>query len=356
MAQIKINFENNKDSGNSEPASPSNTGNIKINATNVSGANEEKDNTSENTPVIEDSTNVSEQPVAAVEDTTENDFDDNELEDITKTNEIRAKRYKVLKRRKTILIVLMFAFIIGLISWGTYNTMFRHNITGKEMAAVVNSYNRTTNFPADGVGNYISTNIVKLTSDSMTSDKNTGDYTVTYTGISKVSKKTDNIANVYFVATFHTSLGDEPVSCMITLKWDEASWSYVPLSKVIFTPIQATSSVTKVEANPLMSFDDIDKADKDTNDSAGTFVNNMFSILYSNGDISVYYKGEDKLQSDGLTFNSMDNFTLYKEDNKSGFNATADISLTTPNGLTYTTKKYMHIDRSGETWIIKSII
>jgi hypothetical protein len=114
-------------------------------------------------------------------------------------------------------------------------------------------------------------------------------------------------------------------------------------------------SVEVVE-NPFLEWDEtIPKANSDDTAKSKAFVDNFFTFLYSGKDISPYYQGE-ALHAGNVEYVNMVDYTLYSAANKNGYNAKATINVTTNSGMTYSTKKYVMIEKSGNSWIIKKVL
>lgn len=282
---------------------------------------------------------------------------DTNYEDQKEMQERSEKRYKSLKTRKIVILTSVSIFLIGIIILGFYNTFLKHEYTGQEIANIANAYNNTTNFPIDGVQGYLSANANELIQGDLIPDAGIKNYSLTNPVVTRINKKSDTLANVYFYATLSTTNGENKVDCFLPLSWNKDEMAYQPTDKIIITPNSTT--VNNKEYNDeasILSFKGIEKMNEENTKSAEAFCKNFFTMLYSNQDITPYYKGDLDLKSDNLKFVDMSEFAFYKETNKNGYNATANVILQTENGVSYSTAKYITIEKTGDSWMITAIL
>lgn len=265
------------------------------------------------------------------------------------------KRYNQLRMKRNILFGTIVFTFVAITFFGFYNTFLKHELTYQEIAYYSNKYNGKTNFPEDGVQGYLSTNIPSLLESQFTGDANITEISIVNPVLSKISPKSNQYANVYFYVTIVTNKGEERVDCMVPMYWDGSDWSYSLAGDILFTPSYPVNYSVKVVENPNLSFNEIPKSDEDSTNRSKTFVDNFFSFLYVGNDISPYYEGP-QLNIGDLSYVRMVDYTLYKENNQNGFNAVCHIQVKTGNGLTYLTTKYILIESSGNSWIIKNVL
>lgn len=308
------------------------------------------------------------------------------------------KEFKSLKKKKILLLssIIITFFIICLCA--IYATFFKHQYTKSEIAAIAKEGNNLKNFPYYGVQGYLDNNIdslmlnyvstttpnmkkaqtIKSSSNKVSSNGEVGitdgqDIFGNDSSSSRVSSikiqnpyvteiiaKSDDFANVYFTLDLVTNIGTDRVNCMIPLIW--TGLKYANAGDVIFTATISTDDISsdqKKEENYYSSFENTSQETEENNRSAMKFLNNFLTILYSGGDPSPFYTGGVALDDEianKLSFISLDSFRLYKQSNANGFNAYAKITLSTPNGVLYSTEKYFLIVKSGEeSWTIKGI-
>lgn len=271
-------------------------------------------------------------------------------EDIKKAE----KDYKNIRLKRIGLYIALIGFFVILIFSAIYQVFLKHEYTGPEIATIANYYNQKTNYNEGGIEGYLITNIETLISKSITLDGDTQDVKYGTPVITKVSPKNDHIANVYFFLDVSTSLGNDTYTCFVSLYYDKGY--YYPASDVIVTSLVTAADSTEKRKNPLLSFENI-KDDTDENrQSAETFVQNFFTMLYTGQDVSPYYNGDKELYSGDLEFQSMKDFKLYVSPNILGYNCCCTISLKSPAGLYFETTKYMTISRTGDSWVITEIL
>lgn len=264
------------------------------------------------------------------------------------------QRYKSVKLKKWIALISIAIFLVVISITAIFKTFFSKNYTGPEIALLANYFNGTTNFPHDGVQGYLNTNMDSLLTDKLSFDPDVSELKVKNPTITKINGKTDHMANVYFYVTIQTNKDIQTIDCILPLAFEDNQ--YAPAGDVIFTPNKTTIKNTKQIKNDLLSFTGIAQQDSALVDSSKVFVDNFFSMLYSGQSIDPYYKGDVELSNGDLSYAGMSEWALYSESNGNGYNASCNINLKTINGVVYTTKKYLKIDPSGESWIIMGVL
>lgn len=280
--------------------------------------------------------------------------------------ENNVKRFQDLKRKKMLLLIGVVTTFIVICICALYNTFFRHEWTEDEIYYYANI--GKTSYPMEGVQGYLTSNIDKLLLSRLSATNKTDEQgnkiETVYLGIPVVTEiidKSSSFANVYFSVDINTNLGKTQVNCMVPLSWD--GWKYTPAGNInIITTCTASNLEDEQEhaENPYSSFEDIEAVESEsTIESAKKYADLFFIALYNGEDVSPYYKGSAKIDSEFLKNNinyvGLTNFQLYQESNANGFNACATITIETSNGMTYITEKYLVIQESGESWIIKGI-
>lgn len=365
MSNIIFNNSNSNNNNNS------NTGKILItnrgNSSNNNIKNEtsQRNNNNNNSNYIEQNTNAREKNIydevkeELYQDFCENmeengcDIEINEKE-IAESN----KKYKKLMLKKSALFGLTLLTLMFIVAFGAYKTFFKHEFTGEEIAILSNYYNNKTNFPEDGVSGFLNKNIEKIFAEKLSYDSTIDKCIVSNPTITKINTKSDTIANVYFTTTITSNLDISNVNCVLPIMWDFDNNKYYAAGEVIFTPNESTNNNSEIKENPLLSFEEISSETDENIESSKIFVNNFFNMLYSGQDISPYYKSNVKLDVDSgeFEYGGITEFNFYTETNKNGYNAKAKIKLSMPNGVSYITEKYMIIEKSDESWIIKAIL
>lgn len=300
---------------------------------------------------------------AAIDEMSHNALD---LEISEKSIQDANKKIASIKRKKV-------AFLIGLITLfgvisicGIYNTFFKHEYTGPEIAALANYYNVKTNFPEAGVQGYLENNIETLLVDKVTYSKDIAKVNYGTPVVTRINAKNNLIANVYFYLPVSTSMesdgtsmevtSDDELVCMIPIYFDSSVNKYYPCGDIILTPLGTTYDSTNKVSNPLMSFEGISALGDNETQSAYTFVDNFFKMFYEGQDVSVYYTGKE-LFNRNLKYNGMDEFRIYSENNQGGYNCVCTVSLTSTTGLTFTTEKYLTVNRvDTNNWTIANVL
>lgn len=359
----KLNLNNNKNNNSKKTLD---IGKLNLNLTGNSSNEDENENidysySQEEQNIDEEERRFYKQKCLEIEQELINNMEDNAIEvNISSSDEENArKRYKKLKRKKLIFYIVIIMMFVGVNIFAFYKVFFEHKFTGKEIAALSNYYNKQTNFPENGVQGFINSNIDKILYNKISLGKTISDFDITESVVTKINKKNDELANVYFYVTLVTDGGTEKLNCVVPIFWDEENSQYAFGGNVIFTPNKAPNENDKLKENYMLSFDGIPKEKDEKTKSSQSFVNNFFTLLYTGQDVSQYYNGIAELNgSDGidLQYIGMSEYTLYTTKNKNGYNAFCTITLTTSNGLTYTTDKYITIEGDDKNWIITAIL
>ena len=273
-------------------------------------------------------------------------------EDIEKAN----KKYQNLILKKNILYASMLVFVVSIVLFGMYKTFFQRNYTGQEIAALANAYNKKTNFPESVVQGYLESNINILLKDKLNLRQDINEVEIQKPVVTRINAKNDNLANIYFYTIIKANTGDVKVNCVLPLYWDSKTQECEPAGQIMITPNKSSASNTNERENELLSFKDIQKDTDENINSSKTFVDNFFTMLYAGQDVSPYYKGRTEIESSDLKYDGITEYVLYQKTNKNGYNATCKINLIMPNGISYTTQKYLTIERSGESWIVSAIL
>lgn len=286
-------------------------------------------------------------------------------------------KYKKLQIKKMIILITFIFVLLSITCFGLYNTFFRHEWTGPEIAAYANYYNGETNFPISGVQGFLNKNLNKIITENMSFQKGVSNFNVDNILISEIVKKNNNLANVYFSCNMSTNNSINIVNCMLPINYDGNSYS--PAGSVLLLNTESAINNIEKSQNPYLSFEGINKMSEEETESSKKFIDNFFTILYSKGDITPYYNGNSKLNgiltngeikeitdqkgnekdkiSDGnIIYNGIIEWNYYSDYNTNGYNGLAVISLTLPNGIIYQTEKYIEINRSGESWMINTIM
>jgi hypothetical protein len=143
---------------------------------------------------------------------------------------------------------------------------------------------------------------------------------------------------------------------MVPLYWDDKNWGYKLAGEIIITPAKMVDDSIEVKKNPFLEWNEtISPANDADTAKSKAFLDNFFTFLYSKKDISPYYEGE-LLHAGNVEYLNMVDYVLYSEANINGYNAIATINVMTNSGMTYATKKYVVMEKSGNSWIIRKVL
>lgn len=291
-----------------------------------------------------------------VQNMEDNSIDLEDIEINSASLELSNKKYKQIFIKKTILYIAIILSFLSVFIFGAYKTFFEHKFTGKEIAIISNYYNNKTNFPESGVQGYLNANMDILLKEKLNIDSKVNKISIGQPAITKINAKNDTLANVYFYINLTSNLGNTKINAVLPIHWDVKYQEYIAAGDIIFTPNKPANIETKQIKNQLLSFENSAKEDSIPTEASKIFINNFFTILYNKQDISPYYDAITKLESSDIKYNGMSEYTLYKKANLNGYNALCNIVLVMPNGISYTTQKYLTIEKSGKSWIIKAVL
>lgn len=266
------------------------------------------------------------------------------------------KRYRSLKARRFGMYLTLCGFFVIIMICGIWNTFFKHEYTGEEIALLANYYNGRTNFPEDGVQGYLESNLSTLMGERLQIDSGTDNVNVSGPMVTRINSKSDTLANVYFYFDVNSSNGTQRVDAIIPISWNADELKYYPNGEIMVTPNTSTNDKTDEQENSLLSFEDVPKETNENIASSQTFVDNFFTMLYSGQSVEPYYAGKVTMEANDLEYKGMTNYTLYQETNGNGYNAECEITLKMQNGVSYTTKKYLTLERQGKSWIINAVL
>ena len=286
------------------------------------------------------------------------DMSDTALDNSVSEEELLAseKRYKQLRTKRNVLFATLVGTLALLVVFGFVNTFLSKDITPEEIAYYSNYYNGRTNFPQDGVQGFLTTNVPAIMIGHMKTDGNSGQVDVKNVMLSKISPLDNTSANVYFYAIVATATGETRVNCETVLTWDANNWQYTLSDDIAITPMRSVDRNPNIGENKYWSFEDIRLVESDQSNSAETFVDNLFAMMYSGRDISPYYSGP-QVFAGNVSYVKMVDFKMYTQANAVGYNtvATIDVSFN-GTGVIYTTKKYMNLVLKDGNWTVTRMV
>ena len=266
------------------------------------------------------------------------------------------QRHKQIKLKRNIAYVTLISFIVLVMFLGVYNVFFKKELTYEEIALIANVYNRKTNFPEDGVEGFLNTNVSSLIMPKLILPSDITEIDIKDPVVTKIAARSDEFANIYFYVIFSTDKGEERVNCILPLHWDEEEWQYNVAGEVMITPAKMADLKLETVDNPFLEWEDgIAKASEEDTNKSRAFVDNFFTFLYEGKDITPYYDGEE-LSPMNVEYYGMVDYVLYQEKNNNGFNAKATINIKINGEISYQTEKYLLIEKSGNSWIIKRVL
>lgn len=291
------------------------------------------------------------------------------LKQVNKDNETIVVEYddedeeKHLKERRSILIkkwliLISFAvFFVGTSVAALYHVFSYKPYSGQQIAYFANYFNGKTNFPKDGVQNYLTKNINKLAEQNINlqsnSDNNNSTITLDNIRIASIREQTDTLANAYFYVDTHTNGTTTTLYMWMPIMYNSKDDTYYAGSNPVLVSTKSSDSNSKVGESPNLKFNSDDLVDSNKTSDEQAFVDNFFKLFYSGQDISPMYKGTTKLVRDPkVQYNGMTNFSYYSKDNKGGQNVQVTVSLKLDNNLEYDSQKYLKLEKSGSSFII----
>lgn len=300
--------------------------------------------------------------------------------EVQKRNEVRDNKLLALEKKKkksrTIVISLLAFMMVTLVSWGTFNTFFKKTLNYKDVQYVIN---QTVNqFPTAGLDGYIRKNFSKWFEKVVSfkdGDIESVDPQLDSLSIDATIPISANVVRTYFsvdVTTKHKDIKDSAGNITTKGETETNRYSfYMPIEYYSnyndqgqrtvsgYRPVEQLSLYTlnridsaDVQENDALKFTS-DQEDKEVADSAKIKVTKTLEDLYEGRDTSQDFLNYLTFNNYGAKFNSINDFKMYKEPNKLGYNTKVTYSVITKDGFTYTTTVYLLVAKSDKTWVIK---
>lgn len=268
--------------------------------------------------------------------------------------------YSKQKKIRIIFIIIVSLIIIACLVFGVYGVFFKQERPIEEIVAMSNGLNKTTAFPESGVEGYLKENFKKIAEKKIgLMEGGPTKYGIDSNGlyVTYISKKTAEIANVYFNARITTDEnGVIMYSFYIPLKFDWKTYGYQPAGELSITNYKTENDV-KIAENNLLTFNKDEKYEGDEESSARTFIDGFLKALYNTDiEINQMYIGKDKIRRIDAKFNAINSFEVYKVKNKAGYNAKVEYSITTKNSLKFSNITYLNMKKQGNTWVIENVL
>lgn len=137
---------------------------------------------------------------------------------------------------------------------------------------------------------------------------------------------------------------------------------YKPASNLNFyllNDVHQEKDFDKLELNPNYAFTDIKEVDEETLAAAQIKVDNILNALYAGRDTSQDFYNYRTFNTFGATYGKLLEFHMYESTNRLGYNATAQYTVTTPQGFEYQVNCYLLVEPVGSgqsrTWKITKI-
>lgn len=303
-----------------------------------------------------------------------------ELEaEVQNRNLIRNKKLEQLgkKNKQNKIIVIVFIVVIGLslLIFGTYNTFFKQPLTVEEVAQLIKQSD--TKFNDSGIDGFIYNNVGGLfkkyaSLDSM--NKNIESYEIDYNSlrIGKVTPINENLSLVDFYLTIHSKnkdyteknangekelkIGEEYDTSYrfnVLVGLQNKAYYFASDLEIIGYLSAENEAVT---LSDYLSFKDMELEDENITNSARTKVDRIMSDLYQHKDLGGDFDPKSKEFDSNLSYNGITEFKMYKSDNRLGFNVSMTYTVTSKSGFTYTTKTYLKVETSGNSWKISKML
>lgn len=272
------------------------------------------------------------------------------------------EKHEKMKRnlaiKKWLIIGSATFFFIGVSTAALYHVFTYKPYTQQEVAYMANLGNGKTNFPMDGLSNFLNKNIQKLMEPGLEfSDPDpNASYNLSNVRIDITKPQTDSLTNVYYYVDLNTNGKVTTLYSWIPVKYNFKKGQYQAAGEPVLVSTKPYSSNSNVGTNPMLKFNESSMIDSEKLNSQQTFVDNFFKLFYGGQDISPLYKGTVKLQRDtNVSYDSMNDFKMYTSKNKAGYNAEVNVTLKLPNDMTYNTKKYLDIEKADKTFTINAM-
>jgi len=273
-------------------------------------------------------------------------------------DKVISQRLFKLKVKKALFATALVGFLVTNTVVGVYNAFFKEPPSYFEIAANVNRLNGYTPFPEVGVLSYLNKNADTLFQKNATLRKGAREAKIApgSVNLTEVVEKDAFTANVYFSADVETALGRNTHNFFLSLGFDWDEGVYYPMSELQLS-VNNYPVVTKVtEESPYLTFKDLER-DAANEQSARTFVNNFFIMLFNEeADISTFYSGDRVIGDENARFEKIEDFKLYTQRNRNGYNAVVTYYLALDEGVTYKVTNYLDLVNEGGHWVVKSIL
>lgn len=254
--------------------------------------------------------------------------------------------YAAYKRRKIIVIVGFVLIVVGLITFGTYNTFFKHTLTAGEAAVATNTFNNQTQAQQwdSGVQGYLQANLKSLLEKDTTLGSGINDFSVSNISIEKNEQLSNDIILSFFSADITAGGNTDRIFMTLPLSIEDGEFKLAGRINMT-TRKNYTDNIEEVKANPYLDFD------SDINDEASaellTTLDNFLNTGYNaKKEVSDFYTDAYPLNFEG-TYNGIITCNVYEEPNALGYNAYATYDVVLPNGLYYTNCIYMEVAKNS---------
>ena len=284
--------------------------------------------------------------------------DSKEKEDSEEAQDkVISQRLFKLKVKKALFATALVGFLVANTVVGVYNAFFKEPPSYSQIAVNVNRLNGFTPFPEVGVLSYLNKNADTLFQKNATLRKGAREAKIApgSVNLTEVVEKDAFTANVYFSADVETALGRNTHNFFLSLGFDWNEGVYYPMSELQLS-VNNYPVVTKVSESPYLTFKDVER-DVANEQSARTFVNNFFIMLFNEeADVSTFYSGDRVIGDENARFERIEDFKLYTQRNRNGYNAVVTYYLALDEGVTYKVTNYLDLVNQGGHWLVKSIL
>ena len=301
-------------------------------------------------------------------------------EEVQKREAIRNSKLLALERKKKknklIVKISLGVFATIFFLWGTFNTFFKHQLTPRDVQEVIN---QTVNqFPTAGLEGYIRQNFdTWFNKGTSLKDGDVESLTPELDSLSidATIPINSNVIRTYFsvdITVKHKDSKDSSGNVVTAGHSEKSRYTfYLPIEYYSnyndqnqrtvsgYRPVEQLSLYTlnridtpEVKENDLLAFSG-ELESKDVMESAKIKVTKTLEDLFEGRDTSQDFLNYLTFNNYGAKFSSVNDFKMYQQPNKLGYNAKVTYTIITKDGFTYTTSTYLLVAKSDKTWVIK---
>ena len=283
--------------------------------------------------------------------------------------------HRTTKRNKIIVISVFILLALSLLVFGVYNTFFKNQISRSDIEGMISQ--QVASFDTDGIQGVIYDNLDDMFYSMSSKNENIETYALDKSTIriNKVYKMSTSTVAVEFTVDGYvkeidvsekngngevqTTTGEvyTPVYNFMIFVDTNDRGGYTISSELLFLGFEHLDSTTALKSKLLVFNDgenDFELVEENTLNSVRVKVDRILSDIYEGKDVGVDYSS-DRIFDTSYTYLGLEEFAMYNRANLAGFNAVCSYSLSTPEGITITTKAYLTIQEESNSWKITAI-